>query len=150
MSSAATELRLQVPTHQRWIARLSDTQRVFKQLCSRSFIFSSGGVLDWLVSHQYPPQISLMLAGAIVSAAVALFFLKTVSEAHERHKSVVRWLQRVAEMNHHIRNAFQIITFNNVAERSTEAIKRVDSAVTRIESGLREASPSARVQAASP
>ena len=115
-----------------------------KQLCRRSFIFSSGGVLDWLVSHQYLPQISLMLAGAIVSAAVGLLFLETVSEAHERHKSVVRWLQRIAELNHHIRNAFQIITFNNVAERSTEAIKRVDSAVTRIESALREASPSPR------
>jgi len=115
-----------------------------KQLCSRSFIFSSGGVLDWFVSHQYLPQISLMLAGAIVSAAVGLLFLETVSEAHERHKSVVRWLQRIAELNHHIRNALQIITFNNVAERGTEAIKRVDSAVTRIESALREASPSPR------
>jgi hypothetical protein len=46
-------------------------------------------------------------------------------------------LQRIAELNHHIRNALQIITFNNVAERSTEAIKRVDSAVTRVESTLR-------------
>jgi hypothetical protein len=53
-------------------------------------------------------------------------------------------LQRIAELNHHIRNALQIITFNNVAERSTEAIKRVDGAVTRIESALREASPSPR------
>jgi gas vesicle protein len=83
-----------------------------------------------------------MLAGAIVSAAVGLLFLETVSEAHERHKSVVRWLQRIAELNHHIRKALRIITFNNVAERSTEAIKRVDSAVTRVESTLREASPS--------
>ena len=112
-----------------------------KQLCSRSFIFSSGGVLDWLVSHQYLPQISLMLAGAIVSAAVALLFLKTVSEAHERHKSVVRWLQRIAELNHHIRNALQVIAYHNVPERSEREIQQVNKAVIRIESVLREVLP---------
>lgn len=100
-----------------------------KQLCSRSFIFSSGGVLDWLVSHQYLPQISLMLAGAIVSAAVALLFLKTVSEAHERHKSVVRWLQRIAELNHHIRMPFRSLPSTmllSVAQKqSSESIARL-------------------------
>jgi gas vesicle protein len=80
----------------------------------------------------------LMLAGAIVSTAVGLLFLKTLSEAHERYQSVVQRLQQIAELNHHIRNALQVITFNNVPERSAEAIKQVDAAVSRIESVLRE------------
>ena len=52
-----------------------------------------------------------------------------------------------AELNHHIRNALQVITFNNVPERSAEAIKQVDAAVSRIKWCLEKASPSA-VQAA--
>ena len=48
-----------------------------------------------------------------------------------------------AELNHHIRNALQVITFNNVPERSAEAIKQVDAAVSRIKWCLEEASPSA-------
>jgi hypothetical protein len=47
-------------------------------------------------------------------------------------------LQEIAELNHHIRNALQVIVFNNVPERSAEAIKQVDAAVTRIESVLGE------------
>jgi hypothetical protein len=47
MSSAATDLRLQVPTHQRWIARLSDTQRVLSSFAvavsySQVAVFSIG------------------------------------------------------------------------------------------------------------
>ena len=48
MSSAATDLRLQVRTHQRWIARLSDTQRVLSSFAvavsysSQLAVFSIG------------------------------------------------------------------------------------------------------------
>jgi gas vesicle protein len=79
-----------------------------------------------------------MLAGAIVSTAVGLLFLKTLSEAHERYQSVVQRLQQIDELNHHFRNALQVITFNNVSERSAEAIKQVDAAISRIESMLGE------------
>ena len=43
-------------------------------------------------------------------------------------------------MNHHIRNALQVIAYHNVTERSERAIQQVNAEVVRIESVLREVS----------
>ena len=53
----------------------------------------------------------------------------------------MRWLQRIAELNHHIRNALQVIAYHNVPERSEREIQQVNKAVIRIESVLREVLP---------
>ena len=49
-------------------------------------------------------------------------------------------LQRIAELNHHIRNALQVIAYHNVPERSERAIQQVNAEVVRIEGVLREVS----------
>jgi gas vesicle protein len=138
MSFAPTELRLRLSAQQQWTARLSRAKRVLSSFALAAFLFSCGGVIDWLVSHHYLPRICFMLAGLVVSSAVGLLFSKTLSEIQERHQALVRHGQHIAELNHHIRNALQVITFHNVAERSGEAIKQIDAAIARIERVLRE------------
>jgi hypothetical protein len=49
-------------------------------------------------------------------------------------------LRRIAELNHHIRNALQVIACDKVPERSERAIQ-VNKAVIRIELVLREVLP---------
>jgi hypothetical protein len=132
--------RFPTTVQQPWFAILSSTQRALVALVVAAAIFLSGGVLDWFVTRQYLPRISLMLAGAAVSLAVGLLVFQILTDIEKRYQGLLDRLQRIAELNHHIRNALQVIAYNNVPERTGPAIQQVTAEVARIESVLREVS----------
>jgi hypothetical protein len=105
-----------------------------------AFIFLGGGALDWFVTRQDLPRISLVLAGAAVAMAVGLLVFQILSDIQERYQAMLDRLWRIAELNHHIRNALQVIAYYNLPERNKEAIQQVNAEVARIESVLREVS----------
>ena len=140
MSSDSGRPRLQISIQQPWFARTSRVQRALVGCAVGAFTFLSGGVLDWFVTRQYLPRISLMLAGAAVALAVGLLVFQLLTDIQERYQAMMDRLQRVAELNHHIRNALQVIAYHNVPERSERAIQQVNAEVLRIESVLREVS----------
>jgi hypothetical protein len=94
----------------------------------------SGGALDWFVTRQYLPRISLMLAGAAIAIAVGLLVFQILTDIQERYQAMLDRLRRIVELNHHIRNALQVIAYNNVSDRSDRAIQQVNAEVLRIES----------------
>jgi|ERR1700675_393190 len=140
MSSDSGQPRLQISTQQPWFAILSPVQRALVGLAVGAFIFLSGGVLDWFVTRQYLPRISLMLAGAAVALAVGLLVFQILADIQERYQAMLDRLRRIAGLNHHIRNALQVIAYHNVPERNERAIQQVNAEVVRIESVLREVS----------
>jgi hypothetical protein len=109
-------------------------------LATGAVIFLSGGVLDWFVTRQYIPRISLMMAGAAVSLAVGVLVFQILTEVQERYQSMLERLLRIVELNHHIRNALQVIAYYNVPERPERAVQQVNAEIVRIESVLREVS----------
>ena len=140
MSSGFGRPQFQISIQQPWFARTSRVQRALVGCAVGAFTFLSGGVLDWFVTRQYLPRISLMLAGAAVTLAVGLLVFQLLTDIQERYQAMMDRLQRVAELNHHIRNALQVIAYHNVLERSERAIQQVNAEVLRIESVLREVS----------
>ena len=81
-----------------------------------------------------------MLAGAALSLAVGLLVFQILTDIQERYQLMLDRLQRIAELNHHTRNALQVIAYHNVPERSERAIQQVNAEIVRIESVLREVS----------
>ena len=81
-----------------------------------------------------------MLAGAAVALAVSLLVFQILTDIRERYQAMVQRLERVVDLNHHIRNALQVIAYYNVPERSDRAIQQVNAEIVRIESVLREVS----------
>ena len=75
-----------------------------------------------------------------MSLAVELLVFQLLTDIQERYQAMVGRLRRVVELNHHIRNALQVIAYHNVPERSERAIQQVNAEVVRIESVLREVS----------
>ena len=140
MSSDSGQPRLQISIQHPSFAILSPVQRVLVGFAVGAFIFLSGGVLDWFVTRQYLPRISLMLAGAAVALAVGLLVFQILTNIQERYQAMLDRLRRIAELNHHIRNALQVIAYHNVAERNERAIQQVNAEIVRIESVLREVS----------
>ena len=140
MSSDSGKPGLQISVPQPWFAILSRVQRALVGFAVGAFVFLSGGVLDWFVTRQYLPRISLMLAEAAVALAVGLLVFQILTDIQERYQAMLDRLRRIAELNHHIRNALQVIAYHNVAERNERAIPQVNAEVVRIESVLREVS----------
>ncbi len=81
-----------------------------------------------------------MLAGAAVGLAVGLLVFQILTDVQGRYQAMLDQLRRIAELNHHIRNALQVIAYHNVPERNERAIQQVNTEVLRIESVLREVS----------
>jgi hypothetical protein len=140
MSSESGRPRLQISIQQPWFATISATERALVSLALGGFVFLSGGVLDWFVTRQYLPGISLMLAGAAVALAVGLLVFQILTDIQGRYQAILDQLRRIAELNHHIRNALQVIAYHNLPARGERAIQQVNAEVLRIESVLREVS----------
>jgi len=125
------------------VALLSRTHRVLVSTAVALMVFVAGGALDWLVRRQILPPISLMLAGAAVAVVIGASVLKILTDAHAHYTAVLDRLQLIADLNHHIRNALQVIAYLNVSApgRSEEAIEQVREAVARIDSVLKDMLP---------
>jgi hypothetical protein len=150
MSSDFGRPSLQISSRPPWFAIISRMQRALVGVAVGTFIFLSGGVLDWFVTRQYLPTMSLMLGGVVVALAVGLLVFQVLTDIQERYQAVLDQLQRIAELNHHIRNALQVIAYYNVPERDERAIKQVNAEIVRIELVLREVSVALGEHAASP
>lgn len=81
-----------------------------------------------------------MLAGAAIALVVGLLVFQILTGIQERYQVMLDQLRRIAELNHHIRNALQVIAYHNVLARDERAIQQVNAEVLRIESVLREVS----------
>jgi hypothetical protein len=127
-------------THQPpWFAILSPAQRAIVALLGAAVIYLGGGVLDWFVTRQLLPRISLMFGGAAVSLAIGLLVFRILSDIQKRYQELLDRLKRIAELNHDIRNALQVIAYNNALEQTGPGTQ-VTSQIARIESALSEVS----------
>ena len=136
MSSHSGLSRLQIPIQQPWFAIISRVQRALVGMAVAAFIFLSGGVLDWFVTRQYLPRIFLMLAGAGAALALGSLVFQILTNIQQRYQAAIDRLRRIAELNHNIRSALQVIVHHNVRKRSERAIEQVNEEVVRIESAL--------------
>jgi hypothetical protein len=70
--------------------------------------------------------------------ALGLLVFRVLTDVHEHYEAILDRLRLIAELNYHIRYALQVIAFHNVPERSARSVEQARSAVSRIESVLRE------------
>jgi hypothetical protein len=68
-----------------------------------------------------------------IMAGLLVFFYE-----RQRHKRVERQLRMIADMNHHVRNALQSITYAPYIPSQIEQISVIRSSVERIQWALRE------------
>lgn len=86
---------------------------------------------------------SLILSNALTGGAAALLFYQLGKVERERRMAVRERLHIIAEMNHHIRNALQVITYAAAAQQRTDSteMEMIHDSVERIEWALREVLP---------
>ena len=129
--------RLQFPLQQPWFAIISLPQRIGLSSVIAAGIFLAGGLLDWFVTRDYLPRISMMLGGAAIAVGIGVLTFQILTNIQMRYQMMTDRMRSVTELNHHIRNALLIIAYNNVSDRSERAIQQVNSQIARIQTALR-------------
>jgi len=88
--------------------------------------------------HQGLLGTDALLSGVL--AGVLVWIL--LSLVHARRRRLIEYVRRVADLNHHIRNAMQVIVYQaTLAHADPEQIEQVESAVRRVDAALHEIFP---------
>ena len=97
---------------------------------------------DRLLVRDGVPRFDILVTSNALTGIVAgfLFFSLTNNERLRRN-IISQRLRTIAEMNHHIRNSLQVITYATAAQRGSESVEMIRSSVERIEWALREVLP---------
>ena|SRR5579872_2114542 len=84
----------------------------------------------------------LAISNLLTGLACGGLFYKLARSEQERRNRINQRLELIAEMNHHIRNALQVITFSMFDPKGREmSMDKMRQAVDRIQWALREVLP---------
>ena len=97
---------------------------------------------DRLLAHDGVRRLDILLISNALTGVVAGFLFYSLTNNERLRRKVLRErLRTIAEMNHHIRNALQIITYASAAKGQIESVDLIHDSVERIEWALREVLP---------
>jgi signal transduction histidine kinase len=98
--------------------------------------------LDWFLLRHHDSPISLVEISDVVSALIAgVLFFKVAQYHRERQRALRQRLEIISEMNHHIRNALEVISLLAHTSKDQEHVQEVRESVDRITWALKEVLP---------
>ncbi len=103
-------------------------------------VFAAAAGLDWLLvreSRAIAIGVSDVLTGAFAGGLIFLLLLYQ----RERRRVIRQRLDTIADMNHHIRNALQVISGTAYSAADQEQLIAIRESVGRIQWALREILP---------
>ncbi len=104
------------------------------------FAFSAG--LDWFLIHEEDSRRAAIGVSDVVAGAIAgVLVFRLLQYERERRRLIAQRLDTIADMNHHIRNALQIISGTAYSAAGREQLAAIRESVRRIEWALREILP---------
>ena len=83
----------------------------------------------------------MLLSNALTGLVAAILFLQVKVRAQDRQRVLEDRLQKVTEMNHHVRNALQVVSFYRYQITDPEASRLLQESIKRIEWTLEEVLP---------
>jgi two-component sensor histidine kinase len=104
-----------------------------------------GIVLDRLLLQEGLPRLDMLIfSNSLTGLFAGGLFWQMAREAKSSRDLVAERMKTIAELNHHIRNALQVIKFLGVQNRSSldaVQLQLINDSVDRIEWALREVLP---------
>lgn len=101
-----------------------------------------GFVLDRLLQREGVPRYDLFALSNFLTGVVAGgFFWQAKRRDREQRNFVRDRLRTISDMNHHIRNALQVISFYSYRDQDEKTVALLQQAVDRIEWALNEVLP---------
>jgi hypothetical protein len=107
------------------------------------FVFCSSLALDYLLLvHRDSPLATVEVSDALAALLAGVLFYKILDAGRRRRKLILQRLETIDQMNHHIRNALQVISFTvHANQEHAKEVSNIDRAVNRIQWALSEVLP---------
>ena len=133
------------------VGRDSRIRLIVLCLCVGFVVWIVGFGFDRLLARDGVTRTDILLtSNALTGIVTGFLFFSLSNNERQRRQLVQERLRTIAEMNHHIRNALQVIAYASAAENPTESVEMIRSSVERIEWALREVLPGHVASPASP
>ena len=108
---------------------------------SAAIFFAIDDFLDHLMLRLTSVNVALEISDAITAIMIGALVAQLVLLYQQRQQQAQARVQRIAEMNHHVRNALQVIAYWSLADKEMRQVELVQDAVNRIQWALREILP---------
>lgn len=106
------------------------------------FVSAVGFGFDRLLVREGVPSLGVMLlSNALTGVVAGILYLEVRVRAQEKQRLLEERLQKVTEMNHHVRNALQVVSFYRYQITDPEAARLLQESIKRIEWTLEEVLP---------
>ncbi len=129
------------PTHPDWIRHYRRGQLTFIALTSIAICLTLLELVHYLLLDNWKLFGRDIIPDIVSSLLIGLLLSKALNLAWERRRALLERLDMIGEMNHHIRNALEIIQLSAHQTHNPEAIARISEASSRIQWALREILP---------
>ena len=141
--SSATEPHLDVKPEELTPVEPLTTWRMFLlSVVAALIVFVIGAAVDMVVLHEHDSrltasEVSDVLGGCIAGALI----FRLLQYERERRARLRQKLIVIADMNHHVRNALQVISLHTYSSADQQQIEAVRESMRRIQWALKEILP---------
>lgn len=121
---------------------MPDLRRIGRAFVILVLVTGVGFFLDrWLFAEGVPRWEVVLLSDLVTGVLAAALVLLLDMRALARERQMEARLRVIADMNHHIRNALQVILFHSANAPDEAAVKEMKESIERIQWALREVLP---------
>lgn len=105
-------------------------------------VFMVGAGLDWFVLHENESRnIAISLSDTLAAMIAGALVFRLLQYERERRRHIRHRLEVIADMNHHVRNALQVISLSAYSFADQQQLTAVKESVERIQWALKEILP---------
>jgi hypothetical protein len=120
----------------------SSFKAVLSFVASALLICAIGYGFDRLLLKEGVPRFDvLLLANILTGCVAAALFLQARSRTREKERLLEQRLETIAVMNHHVRNALQVVAYYGYQHDDDKAGTLINESIARIEWTLKEVLP---------
>jgi len=105
-------------------------------------VFLVGAGLDWFVLHENASRtVAISVSDTLAAVIAGVLVYRLLQYERDRRAQLRQRLEIIAEMNHHVRNALQLISFSGYSTDSEQQLEHIRQGVNRIQWALQEVLP---------
>ena len=105
-------------------------------------VFATGAILDWFVVRESASRsFALEASDALAGVVAGVLVFRILQYERDRRRALRQRLEIIADMNHHVRNALQVISLSAYSSSDRQQLEAIKESVSRIQWALREVLP---------
>jgi hypothetical protein len=127
-----------------FLVEVSDTRRgrILLVLAIAAIASAIEYILHIAIFTYIPHQgLGRLLDSLTIGVVVAIITIIEIKAVHQRRTKVMDDMRVVRELNHHVRNALQIISYAARVPETKQQVAIIDESIARIDSTLKELFP---------